>query len=84
VFVYLGVHPCFGSPFVDRSEPAKPSIRPGYPDAGWHRLPADPTSTKIRSRVGFNHLPLAGILNAIIRNGFTMRLRLPVSSTSRE
>ncbi|MFN2471479.1 MAG: hypothetical protein ABR583_10945 [Gaiellaceae bacterium] len=34
--------------------------------------PADPSSTKIRARVGINHLPLAGLLNAMIQCGFTI------------
>ena len=76
-FVYLGVHPCFGSPFVAREDAAVPDeaiaiLRPGYRNAGWNRLPADASSTKIRARVGINHLPLAGLLNAIIRSGFTI------------
>jgi len=76
-FVYLGVHPCFGSPFVARGEAegiegAAAILRPGYRDAGWKRLPPDPASTKIRSRVGINHLPLAGLLNAVVRSGFTI------------
>jgi len=71
-FVYLGVHPCFASPFVERGELAAPILHPGYRSAGWQRLPADPTSTKIRARVGINHLPLAGLLNAIVRSGFTI------------
>jgi len=76
-FVYLGVHPCFGSPFVAREdaavlEDAAAILRPGYRSAGWHRLPADVSSTKIRARVGINHVPLAGLLNAIIRSGFTI------------
>jgi ubiquinone/menaquinone biosynthesis C-methylase UbiE len=76
-FVYLGVHPCFGSPFVARGEAetiegAAAIVHPGYRSTGWKQLPADPTSTKIRSRVGINHLPLAGFLNAIIRSGFTI------------
>jgi SAM-dependent methyltransferase len=76
-FVYLGVHPCFGSPFVARDdaaalEDAAAILRPGYRSAGWRRLPADAGSTKIRARVGINHLPLAGLLNAIIRSGFTI------------
>ena len=76
-FVYLGVHPCFGSPFVARAEAegiegAVALLRPGYRDAGWQRLPPDPTSSKIRSRVGINHLPLADLLNAIVRARFTI------------
>ena len=71
-FVYLGVHPCFGSPFVDRTEGAPVTLRPGYVHAGWQRLPPDATSAKIRVRVGINHLPLAGVLNAVIGSGFTI------------
>jgi SAM-dependent methyltransferase len=76
-FVYLGVHPCFGSPFIARGEAeaiegAVAVVRPGYTNAGWQRLPPDPASTKIRSRVGINHLPLAGLLNAIVNDGFTI------------
>jgi len=76
-FVYLGVHPCFGSPFVAREdaaalEDAVAILRAGYRSTGWQRLPADAESTKIRARVGINHLPLAGLLNAIVRSGFTI------------
>jgi SAM-dependent methyltransferase len=76
-FVYLGVHPCFASPFVARGEAdgidgVAAILHPGYRSAGWQRLPPDPNSTKIRSRVGINHLPLAGLLNAIVRSGFTI------------
>jgi SAM-dependent methyltransferase len=69
-FVYLGVHPCFASPFVERGELEHPILHPGYRDAGWKRLPAEEDSTKIRARVGINHLPLAGLVNAIIDSGF--------------
>jgi SAM-dependent methyltransferase len=65
VFVLLGVHPCFGSPFIDPSDPRAPRYR----EAGWRRLPADPGSTKVRARVGVNHLPLADLLNAVVRSG---------------
>ncbi|MBA3331878.1 MAG: class I SAM-dependent methyltransferase [Actinobacteria bacterium] len=55
-FVYLGVHPCFASPFVAREaasgiEGAAAILHPGYRSAGWHRLPAEASSTKIRARV---------------------------------
>jgi ubiquinone/menaquinone biosynthesis C-methylase UbiE len=33
-FVYLGVHPCFASPFVERGEDGTTVLRPGYRDAG--------------------------------------------------
>jgi len=72
-FVYVGVHPCFGSPFVVRSEEGVPvGLRPGYRERGWQVLPPDPESTRIRARVGINHIPLAGLLNAIAGTGFTI------------
>jgi len=68
---------CFASPFVAREaaaaiEGAAAILRPGYRSAGWHRLPVDAGSMKIRARVGINHLPLADLVNAIIRSGFTI------------
>ena len=49
-----------------------PILHPGYRDAGWKRLPAEEGSTKIRARVGINHLPLAGLVNAIIDSGLVI------------
>lgn len=71
-FVYLGVHPCFASPFVERGGLEHPILRPGYRDAGWKRLPGDEGSDRIRARVGINHLPLAGLVNAVVGSGFTI------------
>jgi SAM-dependent methyltransferase len=71
-FVYLGIHPCFGSPSVDRADPAAPVLRPGYTTAGWQRLPPSPNAEGVRSRVGVHHLPLAHLLNAILGAGFTI------------
>ncbi len=54
-------------------EGAAAILRPGYRSAGWQYLTdPDASSTKIRARVGINHLPLAGLVNAIIRSGFTI------------
>ena len=76
-FVYLGVHPCFGNPFVDRAaadevDDAVALLRPGYPEPGWKVLPPDPQSVKIRARVGINHVPLSNFLNAFISAGFSI------------
>jgi SAM-dependent methyltransferase len=71
-FVYLGVHPCFGSPFVERKDDGPILLHPGYRDAGWLRHAPAVSSAGVRARVGVNHLPLAGFLNAIIRSGFTI------------
>jgi SAM-dependent methyltransferase len=79
VFVYLGVHPCFGSPFVEFGPEGAPSIlHPGYRSAGWQRLEGDQDDARIRVRVGINHLPLAGLVNTIVGSGFTIeRLEEP-------
>jgi hypothetical protein len=74
-FVYLGVHPCFGSPFVSRGraidvEGAAAVVLPGDAGAGWRPVPPEPH--RITARVGINHLPLAGLLNSIIGAGFTI------------
>ncbi len=76
-FVYLGVHPCFGNPMVARSaaqdlDDTVAILRPGYPTPGWRTLPNDPASAQVRARVGINHVPLAMLLNAIVRHGLTL------------
>jgi len=57
-FVYLGVHPCFGAPAVER-RPGEPALlHPEYRLAGWQTESRHFSPTGIRSRVGINHLPL--------------------------
>jgi ubiquinone/menaquinone biosynthesis C-methylase UbiE len=51
VFVYLGVHPCFGSPFVKRMEDETIVLQPGYRDAGWQRHAPGVSSTGVRAHV---------------------------------
>jgi len=69
VFVYLGVHPCFGSPAVERREGEPALLHPEYRRAGWQTESRNFSGTGIRSRVGINHLPLAGFLNALLASG---------------
>jgi SAM-dependent methyltransferase len=71
-FVYLGVHPCFGSPFVQRRDVERPILVPGYRNEGWQRLPPDEESAKIRARVGINHVTLAGLVSAFLAAGFAI------------
>jgi SAM-dependent methyltransferase len=74
-FVYLGLHPCFLGPFVNRvTEVADRSLtfRPGYGSTGWvHRASGD--GTGVASRVGFHHKTLASFLGAIAAAGLTIR-----------
>lgn len=71
-FVYLGVHPCFGAPNVRRPDDGPPVIEPGYRTAGWQLESAAGSPTGIRSRVGINHLPLAGLVNALVSSGLAI------------
>jgi len=68
-FVYLGVHPCFGSPAVERREAGPALLHAEYRRAGWQTESRNFSPTGIRSRVGINHLPLAGFLNALVASG---------------
>jgi SAM-dependent methyltransferase len=61
-FVYVGVHPCFVSPFAERL-PDGVRLHPGYRAAGWQdRTPF--MGDAVRSRVGVHHLPLQDLLRA--------------------
>ena len=71
-FVYLGVHPCFGSPFVERRENDTALLHPGYRTIGWQRRAPGVSSAGVRAQVGINHVPLAGFFNTIISSGFTI------------
>lgn len=74
-FVYLGVHPCFVGPFVNRMtehEGQELTFTVGYGDSGW----ADRGSgdgSKIGGRVGFHHQTLAGFLGAFAAAGLSIR-----------
>ncbi len=75
-FVYLGVHPCFGSPFVARGRAADIDgivavVLPGYAQAGWRPVPAE-SSDGVTAHVGINHQPLADFLNAVLGAGFAL------------
>jgi SAM-dependent methyltransferase len=74
-FVYLGLHPCFVGPFVNRMtehEDRALSFTAGYGNAGW----ADHGSgdgSMIGGRVGFHHKTLAGFLEAFAAAGLNIR-----------
>jgi len=73
-FVYLGVHPCFASPFVEWGDSETPRLVPGYREAGWKELPDTAENEhRTRARVGINHLPLAALVNALLESGFALR-----------
>ncbi len=74
-FIYVGLHPCFLGPFVNRmTESADLGLRfmPGYGDVGW----ADHGSgdgSGLGGRVGFHHKTLAGFFAAITDAGLNLR-----------
>jgi SAM-dependent methyltransferase len=67
VFVHVGVHPCFCGGFADRSDERAVVIRPGYREAGW--TTASWTDQGVRDKVGAAHLPLPGLLHAVLDAG---------------
>jgi SAM-dependent methyltransferase len=74
-FVYLGVHPCFVGPFVNRMterEDLRLSFAVGYGNAGWaNRGSGD--GSMIGGRVGFHHKTLASFLEAFAAAGLSIR-----------
>jgi len=71
-FAYVGVHPCFASPSVEPREDGPALLHPGYREVGWQHVSRDPEKPGIRARVGINHLPLAGLLNAALESGLSL------------
>ncbi len=63
---YVGVHPCFVGPMVERLPGQPPILRAGYTQSGWWKRPRG----VVRTRVGVNHLPLAALLNAVVGAGW--------------
>jgi SAM-dependent methyltransferase len=74
---YVGTHPCFVTPFVERRSAGAHLLHPGYRQRGWHH--AGPGfGTGIRPRVGVHHLPLADLIGIVLGTGLTLtRLEEP-------
>ena len=69
---YVGTHPCFVSPFVERRPTGAHLLHPGYRRRGWHQ--AGPGFGQgIRPRVGVHHLPLADLVGAALGTGLALR-----------
>jgi SAM-dependent methyltransferase len=69
-FAHVGIHPCFCGAFVDRSDPDRLLVTPGY----WRRdrrfdgwSPAG-----IRARAGAAHLPLSDLIGAVTGAGLVI------------
>jgi SAM-dependent methyltransferase len=70
-FVYVGSHPCFVAPSVERFRVEVPVLHPGYSRRGWW-FTSPAFGDGIRPRVGVNHLPLADFLNVLLQSGLTL------------
>ena len=66
-FAHVGVHPCFVGAFVDRSDPGRLIMTPGY----WRqdREYAAWSAAGVRARVGAVHLPLSRLFEAVTATG---------------
>jgi len=67
-FVYLGLHPCYIGPFVDRSRESEEfalRFERGYGDVGWSERGSG-GGIGLWSRVGGHHKTLTAFLNAFI------------------
>ena len=75
-FVYIGLHPCFIGPFVNRtSERADQQLRfsTGYGTTGWaNRASGD--GSGLGGRVGFHHKTLASFFRAVADSGLNIRV----------
>jgi SAM-dependent methyltransferase len=69
--VYVGIHPCFVTPFVERRPTGTHLLHPGYRERGWQRH-GPGFGQGIRPRVGVNHLPLADLVGAFLAAGLTL------------
>jgi SAM-dependent methyltransferase len=74
---YVGTHPCFVTPFMQRRPTGPHLLHPGYRRRGWHH--AGPGFGQgIRPRVGVHHLPLADLIGLALATGLTLtRLEEP-------
>jgi SAM-dependent methyltransferase len=71
-FLYVGTHPCFVSPYVERKPGADFVLHPGYRRRGWTNT-GQGFGQGIRPRVGVNHQTLADLLNAILKTGLMLK-----------
>jgi SAM-dependent methyltransferase len=73
-FVYVGMHPCFVTPTVERRKDAPHLLHPGYRRRGWwHDAPGFRFGRDcLPGRAGVNHLPLADFLNTFLDAGLRL------------
>jgi SAM-dependent methyltransferase len=64
-FVYIGLYPCFKGHHAASRHDGTRIIYPNYADARWHR-DSPRFGTGLRRRVGYRHVTLAELLNAVL------------------
>jgi SAM-dependent methyltransferase len=73
-FIYIGLHPCFIGPFVDRTNEAETrtlQFTPGYERSGWAR-PDFNHGAGLWVRVGGHHKTMSSFFNAFINAGLSL------------
>jgi len=70
VFVHIGIHPCFCGYFADWSDRSRVVLTPGYNQAVHSFEAWSPHG--VRARIGAWHLPLAGLVDAILAAGLSI------------
>lgn len=69
--VNIGVHPCFNGGYSLAEDDGSVRLKQGYSKGGWLE-PSHFPQTRIRSRTGGWHWPLADLLNAFARAGLVI------------
>lgn len=70
--VYVGTHPCFVGPFIERTDEGLHVLYPGYRQERWHTMGPGLGTAGIRSRVGVRHVPLGELLMAVLNAGLSL------------
>lgn len=71
-FVFLGVHPCFNGPGVENRPDGSRLVHPVYRTTGWQETSPWWEPSGVRVHVGMRHIPLAGLLNAVVDAGLRL------------
>lgn len=71
-FIYLGTHPCYVTPYVERRRDGPHLLHPGYRHSGW-TVQGPGFGKGIRPRVGVNHSTLSQFLQSILDSGLRLR-----------
>jgi SAM-dependent methyltransferase len=71
-FAYVGVHPCFWGPHIERLDEETRVVHPGYWQTSWRTRSPYWSEIGLASRVGFRHMTLADLLTAVLSSGLRL------------